>query len=159
MTFAFHQTLDLPREVVFRFFSNPERLNLLHEEQKFVRVLRHGFGIDPGCETWVEVTLFKILPVVLGFRHYLYEQGNRFGERMIHGPFKEFIHIHEFAAIGSGTEIKDWLEIKLPICFGGDWAVRRIVQPILKAAFAVRHAKLQNLAAMGVVKKYGEENL
>ena len=61
MKFVFRQTISEPVEVVFRFFNNPERLRMLHPEETGVKVLRHGNGVLPGCETCVRVAVLKIL--------------------------------------------------------------------------------------------------
>jgi ligand-binding SRPBCC domain-containing protein len=103
MKFIFRQWIDAPREVAFAFFRNPRCLPLLHVKEKHIRVLRHGSDVRIGAETWAEVTMFKILPVVLGFRHDLFDTPQQFGEALIHGLFTKFTHVHSFRDADGGT--------------------------------------------------------
>ena len=159
MKFTFRKTIPVPRETVFAFFKNPRCLRFLHEREPHIRVLRHGGSVIPGCETWAEVIAFKILPVILGFRHDLYDPPVRFGENIIHGPFTKFVHIHEFLPARGGTEIVDHLEICLPFHYGGEIAVRWLIARTVNASFALRHRALDVLASNGVLASCAKENL
>jgi ligand-binding SRPBCC domain-containing protein len=99
---CFEQTIPLPRRTVFGFFQNPACLAVLHEGWSRFRLLKHETQICVGCETWVEVTIAGFVPVVLGFRHTLFEPPLRFAEELIHGPFSKFHHVHEFEEQGAG---------------------------------------------------------
>ena len=157
--FVFRQWIDAPRETVFAFFRNPRCLPLLHVKEKHIRVLRHGSDVTPGAETWAEVTMFGILPVVLGFRHHIFEPPFRFGETLVHGPFKTFTHIHNFYERDGGTEVVDELEVDLPWFYGGALGVRLFVIRGLTRSFAIRHRELTDLAERGELDRRAEENL
>ena len=159
MKFVFRQTIDAPREVVFAFFRNPRCLPLLHVKEEHIRVLRHGADVQIGCETWAEVTMFGILPVVLGFRHDLFEPPRRFGEALFHGPFMKFTHVHEFCEKGAQTEVVDHLAVELPWFYGGEIGVRCLVWPGMNRSFAVRHRELHELVMTGELHRRAEENL
>ena len=159
MKFIFRQRIAAPREVVFAFFRNPRCLPLLHVKEKHIRVLRHGSDVEVGCETWAQITMFGVLPFVLGFRHDLYEPPRRFGESLVHGPFKNFTHVHEFCDCENGTEIIDDLEIELPWFYGGELAVKLFVAAGLKRSFAARRAELSELTASGRLQRHAAENL
>jgi len=159
MKFLFRQWIGVPREAAFAFFSNPGCLPLLHVEEKHVRVLRHGANVRIGAETWAEVTVFKILPIVLGFKHDLHEPPERFGEALTHGVFSKFTHVHEFVDRDGGTEIRDVLEVKLPWYYGGEAAVRAWVAPGIERSFAIRHRQLERLAKSGELARRAKVNL
>jgi len=146
MHFCFEHSVPLPPETVFRFFENPMRLELLHEGWSRIRVLRCEDNVHIGSETWVEVNIAGFIPLVLGFRHFLFEPHVRFGERLIHGPFATFTHIHEFHPQDSGTLVRDLLEISLPRHYGGEVAMRHIVEPEIKRSFHHRAEALDRLA-------------
>src|SRR5262245_43185761 len=145
MKFVFRQWIDAPREVVFAFFRNPRCLPLLHVKEKHIRVLRHGSDVRIGSETWAEVTMFGILPVVLGFRHDIFEPDRRFGEALFHGPFTKFTHVHSFEERDGGTEVVDELEIELPWYYGGEWGIRGLVVRGVTHSFRVRHLEMNEL--------------
>jgi ligand-binding SRPBCC domain-containing protein len=159
MKFIFRQTIDAPREVVFAFFRNPRCLPLLHVTEKHIRVMRHGSDVRIGSETWAEVTMFGILPVVIGFRHDIFEPPARFGESLIHGPFKTFTHVHEFRQHDSKTEVIDHLDIELPWFYFGELGVKLLVWPAIKRSFATRHQELLALVNSGNLHRYADENL
>src|SRR5689334_18630179 len=98
MYLCFEHIVPVSRDSVFRFFQNPARLELLHAGWSKVRLLHHENQVRIGAETWVEVTVAGFIPMVLGFRHTLFEPPVRFGEEAIHSPFSRFTHIHEFIA-------------------------------------------------------------
>jgi ligand-binding SRPBCC domain-containing protein len=144
--FVCHVQAPLP--AVFAFHENPEHLNVMLRGRRDFRLLHHDGSIRPGCETWVEQRV-GILPVVLGFRHVLYEPPHRFGEELIHGPFKTFRHIHEFVDRPGGTAVEDRLCVDLPIQYGGHLAMRFLAAPRLCAFFAHRHGVYAALTREG----------
>lgn len=73
MRFCFEHLVPASRDSVFRFFQNPARLDLLHAGWSKVRLLHHENQVRVGAETWVEVTVAGLIPIVLGFRHTLFE--------------------------------------------------------------------------------------
>jgi ligand-binding SRPBCC domain-containing protein len=159
MRFVFQQWIDAPREVVFAFFRNPRCLPLLHVKEKHIHVLRHESDVRVGAETWAEVTVLGMLPVILGFRHELFEPPARFGESLIHGPFTKFRHVHAFRECLGGTEITDELEVELPWHYGGEMGVRFLVAPGMTRSFAARRRELIELAKGGELPRRAAENL
>jgi ligand-binding SRPBCC domain-containing protein len=159
MKFVFQQFLPEPPEVVFAFFRNPGCLPLLHAKEKHIRVLRHGHDVKIGNETWAEVTMLGILPVILGFRHDLFEPPRRFGESLAHGVFEVFSHVHEFVERNGGTLVVDRIEIRLPWFYGGEAAVRWCVEAGLRRSFAARRLALERLVASGELRRRAAENL
>ena len=159
MKFTFRKVIPVTQDIVFSFFKNPRCLRFLHEKEPHIRVLRHSGDVTLGCETWAEVIAFKILPVILGFRHDLHEPPLRFGENIIHGPFTKFEHVHEFLPVRTGTEIVDHLEICLPLYYGGEIAMRWLIAPSVNASFTLRHLALDELASNGILASRAKENM
>jgi ligand-binding SRPBCC domain-containing protein len=139
MHFCFEQSVGLEREGIFAFFENPGRIALLHEGWSKVRLLKHEAKVRVGAELWVEVTLAGFIPMVLGFRHYLFEPPVRFGEKAIHGPFSRFVHIHEFVIKEGETVVRDLLEVRLPWHYGGAMSTKHIVGPGLTRCSMAAH--------------------
>lgn len=153
--FCFEHIVPLPRELVFAFFENPKRLDLLYAGRSKIRLLRHDSHVRVGAETWVEVMLKGIVPMVLGFRHNLFEPPFRFGEEAIHGPFSGFVHIHEFGLQDRKTVVRDLLEVGLPWHYGGGVVMKRIVAPAIKRMFHNRAQALARLVRDGTVARCG----
>jgi ligand-binding SRPBCC domain-containing protein len=143
------QIVAAPRERVWEWFQRPARLALLHGANGSLRLLRHHERVELGGETWIELRLAPLVPVVLGFREHLVEPPERFGETLIHGPFRHFVHVHEFEPADGGTLVRDRLAFSLPILFGGSWAARSVASRVVRAAFAERHRALAAICARG----------
>jgi ligand-binding SRPBCC domain-containing protein len=146
MHFCFETIMPASRGNVFRFFQNPERLELLHAGWPRVRLLHHENQVRIGGETWVEVALAGCIPMVLGFRHTLFEAPIRFGEEAIHGPFLKFTHVHEFIARDGTTVVRDLLDVCWPWYYGGKTVLRYGVAPAIRRMFQHRANVLIRLA-------------
>lgn len=149
MRFRFEQEVPLPRAVVFAFHKNPEHLLLIHKGWSDVRMIHTDACVHDGCKTWIEFNVAGILPVVMGFEHIVYEPPSRFGEKLIHGPFRRFVHFHEFDTSPSGTIVRDLLDVELPWFYGGELGMCLVIAPILRRAFRLRGATLLRLAQSG----------
>jgi len=151
MQFRFEHRVRLPRERLFSFFANPEGLEVLHAGWSRIGLLAHENQVRVGAETWVEITLAGCLPMVLGFRHILFEAPFRFGEQAIHGPFSKFVHLHEFEPLAGGTLVRDLLEVSLPWHYGGEGAVRQVLARPITQMFRYRAQALDRLARDGTI--------
>jgi ligand-binding SRPBCC domain-containing protein len=149
MHFRFEQFVPLPAANLFAFHENPQNLLHLYHGWAATRLIDHDAAVRPGCRTWIEVTAGRILPVALGFEHTTYEPPIRFGERLIHGPFRRFDHVHEFEPRDGGTVVRDLIEVELPWCYGGEPAMRILIAPLVRSTFARRQASLLRLAQSG----------
>jgi ligand-binding SRPBCC domain-containing protein len=158
MELNFEHHVPLPRDTVFGFHENPRHLELILADWKPFRLLHCGDSIATGNEVWVEENMLGILPIVLGYRHVVYEPPRRFGEELIHGPFQRFTHIHEFEDAGKGTTIvRDRLDVAVPWHYGGIIAMRRAVAPRIRHVFGLRGMALQKLAANGTIERLADQ--
>lgn len=146
MEFRFEQLVSASYETVFRFYENPAHLSVLHMGWPGFRLLHHEGHIHPGATTWIEQTMAGCIPLVLGFRHTIYEPPHRFGEELIHGPFSLFSHMHEFEPVGEKTLIRDRLAIQLSWQYGGESVTRHLAAPSIRSLFAFRNQALECLA-------------
>jgi hypothetical protein len=151
MYFAFQTEVPLSRDTVYRFYQNPANLLLLHAGWSSIRVLKHAGCVHAGAETWIEITMAGFLPLVLGFRHDNFQPPHRFTDQLIHGPFKTFLHVHQFEDGGDSTRIHDLLEVTLPSWLGGEMTTKLFIAPIVNDAFRHRAAALNRLASDGTL--------
>ncbi len=149
MQLRFEQTIDVPRKAVFAFHENPEHLRLLHQSRADFRLLHSDGSVRPGNTVWFETLIAGILPIVLGFEFTWYEPPFRFGERLIHGPFQRFTHLHEFEEVAGGCCVRDILDVALPLQYGGELTMRRLIAPAFERAFSLRAHALTQLAQDG----------
>lgn len=145
MRFRFESTVATRIDTAFAFHEDPANLARLHAEWPGFRILHHSGNVRPGSETWFEQTIAHVVPLVMGFRHTVYEPPNRFAEQMVHGPFLRFIHIHEFEPIGQQVIVRDLLDVAMPRQLGGELLIRSCVAPSLRRVFAHRSRVLERL--------------
>jgi len=139
-------------EDVFAFHADPANLARLLDRWPGFTLLAHEGRIEPGCRTRMVQQVAWVLPVVTEFLHTAYEPPRSFSERMVHGPYRRFVHEHEFVAEGEGTRIHDRLRVELPLCYGGEPVMRALFAPWFGRFFAHRHRRLQELVAEGVLQ-------
>lgn len=148
MRFQFEQEIELPRDRVFSFHEDPARLVLLHRGSPF-RLLHHEGHLRQGAHIWFEVGVMGILPVAMGFEQDVYDSPHCYGEKLIHGPFRRFTHLHEFEETAAGTLVRDRLDVELPWYYGGEVMMKILVAPALQKTFHLRGETLRKLAQNG----------
>jgi ligand-binding SRPBCC domain-containing protein len=147
---TFQQVLDVAREDLFAFHTDPQNLAVLLEGWPGFRLRSHSGHIRAGAQTALiqSVGPFRFR---LTFEHFLLEPPSCFGERMVVGPFVRFEHVHEFREDGGRTAIVDRLSYELPWRWGGRLAERWIVSPTLRKFFAFRENAYRRLIAAGQI--------
>lgn len=145
MKFVFEQVVELAVDEVFAFHRDPHNLLIILQAWPALRLLHSDGGVEVGCRNWFEVDVFGFVPMVLGFEHVVYEPPRRFGERLIHGPFRQFTHYHEFEEHPQGTLIRDVVEVSLPRHYGGELGTRLLVAARVRRVFALRAAGYRRL--------------
>jgi ligand-binding SRPBCC domain-containing protein len=126
--------IDAPIETVFSFHERDDALTLLSPPFPPTRLIRKTGGIEKGARVEFRVGPFKWVAL-----HTAYEKDRLFVDEQIEGPFKKWVHRHEFEDIGVNTRLTDRIEYELP---GGplvntlfSWAVNLG----LRNMFAHRH--------------------
>lgn len=151
MQFRFEQIIDVSKESAFAFYAKPENLNLLYRESTEFRLLHSSQSVQTGGTLWVEVMVARIMPIVLGFEFTRFEPPFRFGERLIHGPFQRFTHLHEFEEASGGCCVRDLLEVELPHQYGGELTMNKLIGPAITRAFDLRANSLKQLVLRGII--------
>ena len=150
MLFTTTFTLPVARERLFAFHEDPRNLGVLLEGWPLTRVLATDGHIRPGARTEI-LERWGPLELRLAFEHFLLEPPERFGERMVRGPFRSFEHVHRFrpAACAGHVVVEERIELELPRWLGGELAARLAVLPRLRRFFAFRERAYERLAAEG----------
>lgn len=142
MKLRFEIEVAAPRRAVFDFFANPA--NIENAYGPACRILRHDRTVEPGARTWIELTL-GILQIVMGFERTLYDPPQCFAERLIHGPFSTFEHRHEFSETAGGTRIRDCIDFRVPVVYGGHLSAILVAAPVIHRAIGHRGEALTRL--------------
>jgi ligand-binding SRPBCC domain-containing protein len=158
MHLVFETIVPVQREIVFRFHECSSCLAVLHHGWSNTRLLKHEARVRVGGEVWAEQMVAGFLPVIVGFRHFLFEPSLRFGEDLFHGPFSRFRHIHEFEDRGSETMVRDVLNVEWPWQYGGQAALHALVVPGIRKMFRTRGEVMLRLAQNGVIAELAARN-
>jgi ligand-binding SRPBCC domain-containing protein len=133
-TFLKSVVIDAPVEAVFSFHERPDALRLLSPAFPPVRVIRKTGGLEPGSRVELRIGPFHWIAL-----HTAYEKNCFFEDRQVSGPFTEWIHRHEFEAVGNATRLTDRIQYRLP---GGTWTNRLfgwVLEVGLQQMFHYRH--------------------
>jgi len=149
MQLVFEHLVLAPVQTVFAFHQRPENLALLLYRWRAFRLIRDPGRIRLGSRIWMEARLGWCVPVVLGFQSVDLDPPRRHEERLIHGPFARFDHVHEYEGRGDETLVRDVIRLELPRHYGGELALRVFAAPRIRRAFALRGVELRRLALAG----------
>src|SRR5262249_47185871 len=119
VTFIASTVIDAPVERVFAFHERDDALELLLPKFPPSRVIRRAGGLQPGAT--VEL---RIGPAVWHAVHTAYQRNRLFVDEQTRGPFRQWVHRHEFEDLDSRTRLTDRVECDFS---GGPliaWAVR-----------------------------------
>ena len=110
-TFVKSVFIRAPIETVFRFHKREDALQLLSPSFPPVRVVHKTGGIEIGSLVQLKVGPFDWVAL-----HSAFEDNRYFEDQQISGPFRQWIHSHEFEKAGEATRLTDRIEYEI---FGG----------------------------------------
>lgn len=117
-----------PVSKVFGFHERDDALTLLSPRFPPLRLISRTGGIQKGAR--VELRLAGLRWIAL---HTAYEVNRLFVDEQVEGPFKRWIHRHEFEDLGTETRLTDCLDYVLTGVPG--W----LLKPALWQMFHHRH--------------------
>ena len=139
------QTLNLPREEVFRFFSNAENLeSITPPELGFHIVSPRPIYIKKG--TLIDYKLsMRGIPFRWRTEITHWEPPFEFIDMQLSGPYKQWIHLHRFIETEPGrTLMEDEVQYRLPLEPLGDIA-QFFVERQLKYIFDFRRTVVEEI--------------
>ena len=140
------RTTRLPRPVeqVFAFFADATNLErITPPELRFRIVTPLPIDMHRGTRIDYRLALFG-LPFGWDTEISVWEPPHRFVDRQLAGPYRQWIHTHEFAPAGGGTHMLDRVEYVLPLEPLGRIALP-LVRRQLERVFDYREAAIQRL--------------
>jgi uncharacterized protein (TIGR01777 family) len=135
--------LAAPTAEVFAWHTRPGAFERLVPPWERVRVLSREGGIRDGGRTVLEI---RRGPLRLRWvaEHRDYDEGRRFVDQQVEGPFAAWRHTHEVAADGpDGCVLTDRIEYRLPLGPIGSLAGGRRAERALARAFRFRHDRIR----------------
>ena len=147
-THEFKSEIWLPRPVeeVFAFFSDPTNLDSITPPWLNFRMvtprpieMRVGTLLDYKLRIWG-------FPVRWRSRIIAWEPPHRFVDEQVRGPYRLWIHEHNFEPRDGGTLVRDHVRYAVPF----DWLVHKLmVRPDVERIFAYRTECLQRRFVRG----------
>lgn len=145
-TVSFEAKLWLPkaREQIFAFFADPRNLDKLTPAWlRFEIVTPEPMEMRKGTRLDYKLRLHGI-PIRWQSEIAGWEPPLRFVDRQTRGPYRLWIHEHNFISKHGGTIVEDRVEYATP---GGGIVQKLLVAPDLRRIFSYRHKVLRNLFA------------
>lgn len=139
-------TLDRPVDQVFAFFARPENLAKITPPWLRFRILTPSpIPMATGTRIRYRIWLGPI-PMAWDSEITGYQDGARFVDEQVRGPYRSWKHTHAFLPLDGGrTLVRDRVEYVLPLGWIGRVIERVAVRYQLKAIFGYRQQALAKI--------------
>lgn len=135
-------TLPFPPADVFAWHERPGALERLSPPWADLRVLERTGTIRDGDTVTLELHKGP-LHLRWSLRHRDYEEGHRFVDEQVDGPFESWEHVHTFTpAEGGGCVVEDVVRWQPPMGGAGSALATPTVERELERVFRFRHRRL-----------------
>ena len=136
--------IELSREEVFEFFADAFNLQKITPPDVLFRVLTPApIVLRKGTRIDYRLTVFRF-PFRWRTVFSLWEPPERFVDEQEHGPYRSWVHTHEFSDLGGGTLVRDRVRYELPWPPLGELA-QPMVRRKLNHIFDFRQAMIHRL--------------
>jgi ligand-binding SRPBCC domain-containing protein len=130
---------DVSAETLFAFHERPDALALLTPPWQDVELLVPPKSLEIGTRVEMRVRVGPAWQTIVA-EHVGYEPGRSFTDRMVRGPFAEWVHVHRVEALGpERARLVDDVTYRLPLGRAGDLAAGWFVRRQLTRLFDYRH--------------------
>ena len=147
--FRAEQRLPLPLADVFAFFARASNLERITPPWLSFSIL----GSEPqevGAGTVIPYRLrLHGIPLLWVSQIEQFEAGRVFVDRQLVGPYRRWIHRHEFEADGEHTVVRDEVRYELPLSVLGEIARKLFVDRDVERIFDHRRATIEQLLLEG----------
>jgi ligand-binding SRPBCC domain-containing protein len=136
------QRIARPVSEVFEFFADAGNLERITPPLLRFKILEAPAAVTEGSLISYKLRVHRV-PVRWVTRIDLFERDKRFIDRQLSGPYKLWVHRHEFQAQGSTTVIRDEVRYQLPLGILGAIAHMLFVRRDLSQIFAYRQQAVE----------------
>ena len=119
--------LPRPRDEVFPFFADAFNLERITPPQLRFQILSAApVRMEVGTRIHYRLSLFRV-PFSWVTVISEWDPPNRFVDEQLRGPYRSWVHTHEFIAEGDATRVHDRVEYELPL-----WPFGEISYPMVR---------------------------
>jgi ligand-binding SRPBCC domain-containing protein len=136
------QRIAKPLPEVFEFFARAGNLERITPPLLRFTILSEPSTVSEGTLISYRLRVHHI-PLKWVSRIDVFERDKVFVDRQLTGPYKLWVHRHEFEADGPETVIRDQVHYQLPLGILGAIAHLLFVRRDLKEIFAYRHQAVE----------------
>ena len=141
------QVVQQPLDEVFAFYAEPRNLARITPKWLHFRMLcADAVGMRRGLRIH-----YRIRPLGIPQRWIseitVWEPPHRFVDEQVKGPYRSWHHLHEFAEVAGGTEIRDRVSYDLPLGPLGRLAHAVLVRRQLETIFDHREQVIRECFA------------
>jgi ligand-binding SRPBCC domain-containing protein len=131
---------DVSAEILFGFHERPDALALLTPPWQETELLVPPGSLEVGTRVEMRVRVGPVWQTIVA-EHVGYEPGRSFTDRMVRGPFAEWVHVHRVESLGpERSRLVDDVTYALPLGLVGDVVAGWFVRRQLTRLFDHRHA-------------------
>lgn len=139
------QIVARPLQEVFEFFSNAGNLaRLTPPAMHFTMITPQPIEMRSGALIEYRLRVHG-LPIRWISLIEEWVEGVRFSDSQVKGPYKRWLHTHEFEAVAGGTRVSDHVEFELPLGVLGELGGLALVRHDLGRIFAFRREAVEQL--------------
>lgn len=147
------QFFAAPRERLFPFFADASNLQAITPPGLDFRILTPApIAMHAGAVIEYRLKLFAI-PFRWRTRIEAYEPPRRFVDVQLRGPYRHWVHEHEFHEVDGGTWMLDSVDYELPLGPLGQLAHALFVRKTLERIFDFRRARLADIFPSGAAPR------
>ena len=141
------QLVPRPRAEVFAFFADPMNLERITPDFLSFRILTPPpIAMRPGALIDYRLRLYGV-PLRWRTRIEVFDPPFGFTDVQQSGPYRRWVHRHDFLEMPGGTEVRDRVDYELPFGPLGGLARRLFVRASLDAIFDFRRAAITEALA------------
>ena len=139
------QRIPQPLETVFSFFADAGNLERITPPFLHFRILT-PLPVTMQAGACIEYHLRLIgFPIQWTTRIEDYAPPHRFVDSQLFGPYKKWVHLHEFSASGDETRMRDVVDYEIPYGITGALARKLLVARMLERIFDYRREAITAL--------------
>lgn len=144
--FIHESVIDAPIEAVFAFHERADALSKLTPRFPPARVVERQGGLEKGARVVLEIGLGPLKQRWVAL-HTGYEKNRYFVDEQVSGPFRRWVHRHEFESEGGRTRLRDRVEFNLkggPVMDAlAGWFARLMLRPMFRHRHQVTRSETE----------------
>lgn len=136
----FSSDFNVSAEVLFGFHERKDAFALLVPPWQKVEIVKPPSSLEVGTRVVLKMFVGPLWKTIEA-EHIAYEPGRSFTDRMIRGPFAEWVHRHVVTSLGpNSSRLVDDITYRLPLGALGAAAGGWIASHEIERLFRYRHA-------------------